>query len=239
MSLPVQHTLFEELALPAIPARLRRVRVTPDVPLHELEFAVVDVETTGGSYYKTDRIVEVAVVIVRNGAPAESFSSLVNPCRPIPRGVSYLTGISNAMVMDAPLFDHIATELKGLLDSRVFVAHNVAFDWGFVNEELDRAMGFRLAVDRLCTVRLAKRLLTHLPRRNLDALSAHYEVRIENRHRALGDAAATAKVFARMLDELGRQGIHTWREYRQLMTGRKKKPKRTALPHTMTDWHIA
>jgi DNA polymerase III epsilon subunit family exonuclease len=239
MSMPLQHALFEEFANPAAPVRPRRARVAPDVAMHELEYAVVDVETTGGSYYRTDRIVEVAVVIVRNGAPAESFSSLVNPCRPIPRGVSRLTGISNAMVSDAPLFDHIAAEVRGLLDSRVFVAHNVAFDWGFVNEELDRAMRYRLSVDRLCTVRLAKRLISHLPRRNLDALSAHYEVRIENRHRALGDAAATAKVFARMLDELGRQGIHTWREDRQLMTGRKKRPKRTALPHPMTDWHIA
>jgi DNA polymerase III epsilon subunit family exonuclease len=238
MSSPVQHSLFPDLAVPLTPTK-KRVRVSPDAPLHELEYAVVDVETTGGSYYRSDRIVEVAVVIVRNGEPAESFESLVNPCRPIPRGVSRLTGISNDMLLDAPLFDHIAAEVKGLLDTRVFVAHNVAFDWGFVNEELDRATGYRLSVDRLCTVHLAKRLIAHLPRRNLDALSAHYDVRIENRHRALGDAAATAKVFARMLDELGRQGIHTWREYRKLMTGRKRRPKRTALPHPMTDWHIA
>jgi DNA polymerase-3 subunit epsilon len=143
------------------------------------------------------------------------------------------------MVADAPLFDHIASDLRLMLERRVFVAHNVAFDWGFVNDEFDRAMKFRLAVDRLCTVRLARKLLSHLPRRNLDAVSAHFEVPIQNRHRALGDADATAKVFSRMLDELGRRGIHTWREYRRFMTGRKSKPRRTALPTFMTDWSIA
>ena len=204
----------------------------------ELEYAVVDVETTGGSYYKTDRIIEIGIVIVRDGKPAETFESLINPCRPIPRGVSRLTGISDDMVRESPLFDHIASDVRSLLERRVFVAHNAAFDWGFVNDELDRATRFRLAVDRLCTVQLAKRLLSHLPRRNLDAVSAHFGVRNTARHRALGDAAATATVFSKMLDELGRQGIHTWREYRRLMTGRKKRT-RTALPHFMTDWSIA
>jgi DNA polymerase-3 subunit epsilon len=80
--------------------------------------------------------------------------------------------------------------------------------------------------------------LSHLPRRNLDAVSSHYGIHIENRHRALGDAVATAKVFTRMLDELGRQGVHTWRDLNGLLKGRKKR-KRTALPHAMTDWSIA
>jgi DNA polymerase-3 subunit epsilon len=235
MSVPVQQSLFGD---GDAPLRTRRTRVLPNAAMHELEYAVVDVETTGGSYYKTDRIIEIGIVIVRGGQPAETFESLINPCRPIPRGVARLTGISDEMVREAPLFDHIAGEIRALLERRVFVAHNAAFDWGFVNDELDRAMRFRLAVDRLCTVQLAKRLISHLPRRNLDAVSAHFGVRNRARHRALGDAAATATVFARMLDELGRQGIHTWREYRQLMTGRKKR-KRTALPHFMTDWSIA
>jgi DNA polymerase-3 subunit epsilon len=221
---------------PATPSRL----VTPDAPLHELEYAVVDVETTGHASDGIDRTIEVAAVIVRAGRVAESFSSLVNPRRPIPPAIVRLTGITNAMVSDAPPFSHIADVFASHLNGRVFVAHNALFDWAFVNAELGRTIGTTVRAERLCTVRLARRLLAHLPRRNLDAVAAHYDIRIEQRHRAFGDAAATAQVFARMLDELGRQGVHTWRELGTLLSGRRKpRVRRSALPSFMTDWRIA
>jgi DNA polymerase-3 subunit epsilon len=212
-------------------------RVAPDAALHELEYVVVDVETTGRSYAQADRVTEVAAVVVREGRAADSYSSLVNPGRRIPPEIVRLTGISNAMVASAPPFAEVADNVRVLLGTRVFVAHNVAFDWGFLSEELFRATGRALVGDRLCTVRLARRLLSHLPRRNLDAVTAHYGIHIEGRHRALGDAVATAKVFTRMLDELGRRGVHTWRDLEHLFRGRKRR--RTALPHFMTDWRIA
>ena len=211
--------------------------VAPNAALHELEYVVVDVETTGRSYAYADRVTEVAAVVIRNGRQSDAFSSLVNPGRSIPPLITQLTGISNAMVAAAPPFDDVAATLAALIETRVFVAHNVAFDWGFVSEELFRATGRPLAGDRLCTVRLARRLLPHLPRRNLDAVTAYYNVHIEARHRALGDAVATARVFAHMLDELGRRGIHTWRELGLLLKGRVRR--RTALPRSMTDWRIA
>jgi DNA polymerase-3 subunit epsilon len=214
-------------------------RVAPDAALHELEYVVVDLETTGGSYTRDHRVTEVAVVLVRDGKAVDTFSSLVNPCRAIPAGVARLTGISEAMVAEAPLFRDVADQVRDLVARRVFVAHNAGFDWAFLTEELARATGERLAGEKLCTVKLARRLLGHLPRRNLDAVSAHYGIRNAARHRAWGDAEATAKVFERMLDELGRQGIHTWRELNVLLKGKKKKPKRTALPRFMTDWSIA
>ena len=213
-------------------------RVPPAAALHELEYAVVDVETTGGGYSISERVVEVAAVVVRNGRVAESFSSLVNPQRAIPRPITQLTGISNTMVADAPSFADVADDLRSMLEKRIFVAHNVGFDWRFVGDELFRATGRVLSGDRICTVKLARRLLTHLPRRNLDALSEYYGVTNEARHRAFGDALATARVFERMLDELGRQGVHTWSDLQRMIKGRKKK-KRTALPKTMTDWSIA
>src|SRR5262245_13332610 len=197
-----------------------RLRVSPSAPLHTLEYAVVDLETTGGGYSRAHRVMEVGAVIVRDGRPAESFESLVNPLRTIPPVVSRLTGISNSMVAEAPLFDHVAPQIASLLEKRVFVAHNASFDWGFLREELYRATGRTLIGDRLCTVHIARRLLSHLPRRNLDTVSHHYGIRIRNRHRALGDATATAEVFARMLDELGRQGVHTWRDLKQLLAQR-------------------
>lgn len=214
------------------------VRLPSDAALHELEYAVVDVETTGRAFGGTDRVTEVAAVVVRGGQPREQFSVLVNPGRWIPPVIVRLTGITNAMVADAPPFNDVAARLAEVLHRRVFVAHNVAFDWGFVDAELVRAGGRPLRGDKLCTVRLARRLLSHLPRRNLDAVTAHYGIAIEGRHRALGDAVATAHVFARMLDELGRRGIHTWGDLDAMMRGRKKR-RRTALPTFMTDWRIA
>jgi DNA polymerase-3 subunit epsilon len=216
------------------------LRLTPDAALHELEYAVVDVETTGRAYGGADRVTDVAAVVVRGGQVRESFAALVNPDRWIPPVIVRLTGITNAMVAEAPPFTDVAANRAAMLHRRVFVAHNVAFDWGFVDAELVRAGGRPLRGDRLCTVRLARRLLSHLPRRNLDAVTAHYGIPIEGRHRALGDAVATAHVFARMLDELGRQGIHTWGDLEGMMRGRKKKRGRpTALPTFMTDWRIA
>jgi DNA polymerase-3 subunit epsilon len=212
-------------------------RLLASTALHELEYAVVDVETTGRSGL-TDRITDVAAVIVRNGRVAERFATLVNPHCGIPAHITRLTGITNAMASAAPAFEDIAADLRTALRGRVFVAHNVAFDWRFVSGELERAQARRVRANRLCTVRLARRLLPGLHRRNLDALSAHYGIVITDRHRAHGDAAATADVFVRMLDELGRRGVHTWGDLRALLEGKVAR-RRTALPRWVTDFRIA
>jgi DNA polymerase III epsilon subunit family exonuclease len=206
--------------------------------LHELEYAVVDVETTGQTARGGDRIIEIAAVVVRNGRPAEMFSTLVNPRRPVSPYITRLTGISNAMLHHAPAFADIVPDLLGVLDTRVFVAHNARFDWSFVSAELERAHGLPLRGEWLCTVRLARRVLSHVPRRNLDAVSAYYEVSNRARHRAHGDAQATAHVFARMLDEVTRQGVHTWADLRRYMRGPARR-KRSAMPQPAFDFHIA
>ncbi|HKS04757.1 MAG TPA: 3'-5' exonuclease [Gemmatimonadaceae bacterium] len=218
-----------------------RSRLVPaDTPIHELEYAVVDVETTGRANEGIDRMIEVAAVIVRGGKVGETYSSLVNPGRPVPPIITRLTGITNAMVSTAPRFADIATTFAGHLRNRVFVAQNVGFDWAFVGSELWRATGETLVAERLCTVRLSRRLLPHLRRRNLDALAAHYELPIVARHRAFGDARATAEIFVRLLDELGRQGVHTWKDLTRVLSGRRRaRARRSALPTFMTDWRIA
>ncbi len=177
-------------------------------PLDSVSYAVVDVETTGGSVGKGHRITEVAVVEIRDGMITESWETLVNPGRTIPPFVARLTGITDEMVVDAPYFEAVADDLMSRLEGRVFVAHNAPFDWGFVNTQLTDALGLVPDLDRLCTVRLARRLLPTLPRRNLDALTQHFDVLIEGRHRAHGDAYATAQVFLRLLDVAREQGIH-------------------------------
>jgi DNA polymerase-3 subunit epsilon len=164
--------------------------------LDSCRFAVVDVETTGCRAYKGDRIIEIAVVWL-DGTVA--FHSLVNPGIPIPAFVQGLTGIAPATLLSAPSFDAVVDDLLHVLSGCVFVAHNARFDWAFVSAEVRRARGLVLQGPRVCTVRLARRLLPDLPRRNLDTVSYHFGIEIEGRHRAVGDAVAAARVLDRLL----------------------------------------
>ena len=142
------------------------------VPLSDLRFAVVDVETTGMSARHGDRMTEVAVVHVDgDGAPAEvAFESLLNPGVPIPPRITMLTGIDDALVRDAPRFEDVADNVLAALSGRIFVAHNVRFDWAFVRAEVERACGVAPRVQRLCTVRLSRALVPELERRDLDTV---------------------------------------------------------------------
>lgn len=197
--------------------------------LHTLPFVVVDVETTGGQARGVDRVTEVAAVYVEGDRVEVAFESLVNPGRPIPWHITRLTGISDAMVRDAPRFEDIAGEFAAHLVGRVFVAHNASFDFGFLDAEFGRVAPTpleSLVLGQLCTVRLARRLLSHLPRRNLDAVSAHYGVTIADRHRASGDAVATAEVLRGLLRDASYRGVHTWNDLDALLgrgTGRRKR----------------
>lgn len=201
--------------------------------LHTLPYVVVDVETTGGQAWGSDRVTEVAAVHVEGDAVSLAFHSLVHPGRPIPWQITRLTGIDDAMVRDAPRFEDIAGELAAALVGRVFVAHNATFDFGFLDAEFARVaptpLG-SLVMGQLCTVRLARRLLAHLPRRNLDAVSAYYGVSITDRHRASGDALATAEVLRGLLGDASRRGVHTWGDLDTLLARRTARAKRSALP---------
>jgi len=179
----------------------------PEEELDALSYAVVDVETTGGSPSAGHRITEIAVVEIRDGLISEEFQTLVNPGRRIPSFISKLTGITDEMVEAAPFFEEVADDLYDWLEGRVFVAHNVSFDWRFVSTQLGDAIGFVPQSPRLCTVRLARRLAPGLTKRNLDSLATHFGVPNHARHRAYGDALATARVFLRLLDEARAQGI--------------------------------
>lgn len=176
-------------------------------PLREVGFAVVDVETTGGAAWRGHRIIEIGIVEVRGGRIVDEYETLVNPGRGVPPGVVALTGITSGMVAAAPYFDHVADEIEGRLAGRAFVAHNATFDWGFLSAEMLRALGDVPRMPKLCTVRMARRLVPQLRRRNLDELSRHFGVAIHARHRAYGDALATARVLLRMLDEAAGRGI--------------------------------
>ena len=202
--------------------------------LDELSYVVVDVETTGGRSFGSDRITEIAAVVVQGGEITRVYETLVNPQRPIPPIVSALTRITWDMVKRAPTFRDVVAEVASVLRGHVFVAHNVGFDWRFVTTEIARATGERMEGRRLCTVKLARRLLPNLQRRSLDYLARHYGVEITARHRAGGDAVATAKVFLRMLRDAREQGCTTWSDLDALTKspsqGRRKHRRRSSMP---------
>lgn len=215
-------------------------RLAPEAPrraaapddLDSLSYAVVDVETTGTRADAGDRITEVAVVVVSGGDVVRRFETLVNPERAIPPMITALTHITWEMVKDAPRFGEICGELLDVLAGNVFVAHNAAFDWRFISAEVARATGRRLESRRLCTVRLARKVLPHLPSKRLDSLAHYYDVEIVDRHRALGDADATARILVRLLGEARDRDCIRWDDLQRLLapsSGRRKR-RRSALP---------
>lgn len=211
-------------------------RRPPLQPLSALSYAVVDVETTGGRP-PAHRITEIATVLIQGGEVKEVFETLVNPERSIPPFVARLTNINWAMVKDAPTFSQVAPEVMRALAGNVFVAHNAGFDWNFVSYEIARASGEQLLGRRLCTVRLARRLLPHLPRRSLDYVANYYGVEITGRHRAAGDALATARCLVRLLDDAAQRGCTTWEDLDALLRVRppkKKGRRRSAMPQPVS-----
>lgn len=201
--------------------------------LTDLSYVVVDVETTGGSSFGPDRITEIAAVIIEHGEISRVYETLVNPQRPIPPMVTRLTNITWDMVKHMPTFREIVPQVADAIRGHVFVAHNAGFDWRFVTTEIARATGERMEGRRLCTVKMARRLLPQLHRRSLDYLARHYNVEITARHRAGGDAVATARVFLRMLREARDRGCVTWPDLeallREVPRGRRRR-RRSAMP---------
>jgi len=215
-----------------------RVHAPSEEPLlSSLSFAVVDVETTGSRPDGGDRITEIAVVTVRDGRIANVYETLVNPERSIPPFITRLTNISWEMVAEKAPFRDVCDEVLRILEGHVFVAHNAAFDWRFVSAEVRRARGRELTGRRLCTVRLARRLLPQLRSRSLDWVARHYAVEIEpgKRHRAAGDALATAHCLIRLLADARAHGCERWSDLERLLaaarTARKRRGRRaSAMP---------
>lgn len=175
----------------------------PDLPMSG-RYAFIDLETTGGNPVR-DHITEVGIVLVDDGAIVDQWASLVRPGVPIPPEIQRLTGITNAMVADAPPFDAIADTIVARLKKRTLVAHNARFDYGFLRAEFRRC-GRSFRSPLLCTVRLSRRLFPEHARHGLDALIERHALTDEQRHRALGDARLIARFF---LEVVGREDPET------------------------------
>ena len=194
-------------------------------------FAVVDVETTGGRSGARDRVMEVAVVVVQGSRTELVLDSLVNPGRPVPRMATALTGISTAMARRAPAFDELADQVLAALAGRVFVAHNARFDWGFLGKELKRSRDVVLSGPRLCTVRLARRLLQGQESCALDILTDRFGLINEARHRAAGDALVTAELLRRFLQLAKSEGFITLADLERLCATRSGRSRRRRSTH--------
>jgi DNA polymerase-3 subunit epsilon len=208
----------------------------PAIALDQLEYVVVDVETTGGPQLRGHRLTEISMVRVdANGRRQHEYSTLINPERSIPAKITQLTNIHYEMVRHAPRFGDIADDIRAFIGDRVFVAHNAAFDWGFIHGELVRTTGRPLLGRRLCTVRLARKVVPEVRRRSLDSLSYFFNVHNEARHRAYGDARATAVIFGKLLDRVFERNIDTWQALDKFVRAPKKPRKRSALPTPVED----
>ena len=160
-------------------------------------FAIVDIETTGG-YAAASRITEVAIFIHNGSKVVQKFETLINPECEIPYYITGLTGISEKMVRKAPTFEKVAERIYKLLHDKVFVAHSVNFDYSFLRNQLAEH-GFKLDTQKLCTIRLSRKIISGLASYSLGNICGYLNINITNRHRAGGDAIATVKLFEHLL----------------------------------------
>jgi DNA polymerase-3 subunit epsilon len=182
--------------------------------LWETPFIVVDVETSGSSP-KANRIIEIGCAVVCGGEVIREYQSLVNPHQPIQPYIMKMTGINYEMALNAPELEEALSPLEEIMNMNkaVFVAHNVAFDWSFIASSFELLGKQAPPLPHLCTIRLARRLINKNQKKNLGSLSQYYNVRIKNRHRAFGDALATALTLIEMLEQVeDEHGITTTEE---------------------------
>ncbi len=160
-------------------------------------YAIVDVETTG-SYAADNAITEIAICVHDGSQPIAWFESLVRPDRPIPMYITGLTGITNDMVADAPTFAEIIPKIEALTEGCIFVAHHAHFDYTFVKKEFE-LQNKPFSRNKLCTVRLSRKLIPGLPSYSLGRLCNHLNIEHTNAHRAMGDVKATVKLFEMLM----------------------------------------
>ena len=162
-------------------------------------FSIIDIETCGGRFeYPKGRIIEISVLVHDGLQVVDKFTSLINPGCYISPLYTRISGITNDMVEDAPRFHQVAKKILEMTEGRIFVAHNVGFDYGFVKEEFN-SLGYKFRREKLCTVRLSRKLMPGRISYSLGHLCASLNIPIEGRHRAEGDAVATAKLFDLLL----------------------------------------
>lgn len=162
-------------------------------------YSIVDIETTGNGY-RGQRITEISIFVFDGKKIVNEFTSLVNPEQNIPAFITNLTGITDAMVRTAPKFYEIAKTIQEITHDTVFVAHNVNFDYNIIKQEF-KDLGFDFKRQKLCTVRLSRKIIPGLKSYSLGNICSVEGIRISERHRARGDAEATVALFQRLINK--------------------------------------
>ncbi len=166
-------------------------------------FTFVDVETTGLSP-KSDRIIEIGIVKVKNNRVSKIYETLINPKIRIPRIITQITGISQKSLWSAPSFREVMNDVYRLLSNSVFVAHNVSFDYNFLQNEFER-YGYEFQSPYFCTAKLSRSIFPEFRHHNLDSIIERFSIECENRHRALGDAKVLWEFFQILQKNLGKK----------------------------------
>lgn len=162
-------------------------------------YCIVDIETTGGQKGR-HKMTEIAMILFDGERVVDQFESLINPEMSIPYHITQLTGISNAMVENAPKFYEVAKKIVEFTQDNIFVAHNVFFDYNFIQAEF-RELGFPFRARKMCTVRLARKIFPGHKSYSLGNICRDLNIEIQNRHRAMGDALATTELFRQMIQK--------------------------------------
>ncbi|MBU0666868.1 MAG: 3'-5' exonuclease [Nanoarchaeota archaeon] len=185
------------------------------------EYIVVDIETTGLSKYM-HKITEIAAVKVNKGKVVGEYQTLVNPGGHIPSFITRLTGISDEMVKDAPKIKEVLPEFLDFLGEHPMVAHNATFDFGFLNYSAERILKTIMNNKKVCTRRLASRILPDLPSKRLSSICKHFKVKNNQAHRAMSDVKATNEVFVKFIKSLKKAGIEGDEVYKFSVSPRYK-----------------
>lgn len=171
---------------------------------------VFDLETTGFSPVK-DKIIEIGAVKVEEGKITDKFSTFVNPKVPIPFEITRLTSITDEMVMNAPTIEEVLPEFLEFIDGAALVAHNAGFDVGFIEQNC-RYQDIQPDFTSVDTVALARILLPTLSKYKLNIVAKALNISLENHHRAVDDAGATAEIFVKFVRMLEERDVFTLKE---------------------------
>ncbi|MCF7872163.1 3'-5' exonuclease [Candidatus Woesearchaeota archaeon] len=171
------------------------------------EYTVLDIETTGLSRY-THKITEIAAVHVVDGIVKKEFITLVNPETKIPRFITKLTGINDELVKDAPTIKEVMPKFLNFIKDSIMVAHNASFDYSFLKHNVELHTKNFFENERLCTRKLATRIIPDLPSKKLSCICDYYNIKNEQEHRALADVNATLQIFQKFHDVLSASGLN-------------------------------
>ena len=185
-------------------------------PLFEGSFVVIDLETTGFSVEESD-IIEIGAVKVEGGIISETFSQLIYPGYFLPKRVTEITGITNAMVIGQPHIKEVLPEFLHFIGNNIVVGHNVKQDIKFIDKYTKMYLCKKIKIPHICTLQLARSLFPNIGKYTLHALADYFNISYKKVHRALDDALVTAKLFMLMLEMIWKNmGISTYLDIKQL-----------------------